>query len=414
MGLVARALQKLSDTSIKSSKLKTGRHSYGGGLYLVVTASGSKKWSFMWKSPGAKWNREMGLGTYPDVPLAKARLRATECRQMVADGRDPVEERKKEAEPSFGEAADQLIESMKPSWRNDKHRAQWEMTLTVYCKDIRAKRVSEVSTEDVLLVLRPIWHEKPETASRLRGRIERVLSFAKSRGWRSGENPAVWRDHLKNLLPAPRKLTRGHHSALPYKDVAAFFPKLQRAEGLAARALEFLILNASRTGEVIRMRWAEVDLAQKLWTVPGARMKGGKIHRVPLSARSVEILEGLGTRDVSEFVFPGETKQRTQAPEKPLSQMSLTMVLRRLGLSDYTVHGFRSSFRDWAGDETVFAREVVEAALAHEVGNETERAYRRSDALSKRRRLMESWSSWCLSTTSQVSGSDEKAIETAT
>jgi integrase len=250
---------------------------------------------------------------------------------------------------------------------------------------LRSKRVDEIETGDVLEVLKPIWTEKPETASRLRGRIERVLDAAKAHGLRSGENPARWRGHLDHLLPKPAKASRGHHAALPYCEVPAFMRALRERDGIAARALEFAILTAARTGEVLGARWEEIDLTASTWTVPASRMKGGREHRVPLTERCLEILAELaGFRD-SEFVCPGQRRG------KPLSNMALEMVLRRMDAENATVHGFRSSFRDWAGDKTKFSREVIEAALAHVIGDKAEQAYRRGDALEKRRELMDAW-----------------------
>jgi integrase len=285
--------------------------------------------------------------------------------------------------------ADQLIESMQDAWRNEKHRAQWTMTLRDYAKPLRSRPVNGITTEDVLAVLQPIWRTKPETASRLRGRIERVLDAAKARGYRSGENPAMWRGHLQRLLPPRQKLTRGHHAAMPYEDVPALVSVLRERMDISSRALEFTILTAARSGEVFGATWGEVDLKTKIWAVPAKRMKGGREHRVPLVDRAVELLEELkpldGEVDPRDLIFPGRKAGR------PLSNMALNMLLRRLGHGDCTVHGFRSSFRDWAGECTEFPREIAEAALAHIVGDETERAYRRGDALEKRRRLMEVW-----------------------
>lgn len=380
---MARPLHKLTDAAAKSDHLKPGRHGDGGGLYLSVSPSGSKSWVFMWNRDGKR--REMGLGPYPAVSLAAARKRAGEHRITVAEGRDPIAEKSKQAEPTFAECVPLFLDSMEASWRNEKHRAQWRMTLTDYCRGIAAKKVSEVDTQDVLKVLNPIWQTKPETASRLRGRLERVLDFAKVKGWRSGENPALWRGHLKNVLPARRKLTRGHHAAMPYRDVPAFVKRLQAAPAMAARALEFLILTAARSGEVYGARWSEIDLDKKVWTIPADRMKAGAEHRVPLSDRAAAIVSALNEVRLSEFVFPG---QRTN---RPLSSAAMEMLLRRMKADAYTVHGFRSAFRDWAGDETSFQREVAEAALAHRVGDATERAYRRADAMEKRRALMQAW-----------------------
>jgi integrase len=277
---------------------------------------------------------------------------------------------------------------MSSSWRNAKHRSQWTMTLTVYCGPLRSKPVAEVGIEDVLTVLQPLWTAKPETASRLRGRIERVLDFARARGQRSGENPARWRGHLDALLPKRAKLTRGHHKAMPFDDVPAFMSSLRERDGVAPLALEFAILTAARSGEVLGARWDEINLDAGLWTVPAARMKGSRAHRVPLSERAVEILRQMEQARISEFVFPGLKHNR------PLSGMALEMVLRRMKV-DVTVHGFRSAFRDWAGERTTFPREIAEAALAHLVGDAVERAYRRGDALEKRRRLMDAWARFC-------------------
>ena len=379
---MARQLHTLSARTV-ATLTKPGRHSDGGGLYLNITASGARSWVFMWKTDGKR--REMGLGSQRDVPLAKARERAAEARQKLADGLDPIAARdNKPRVMTFGEAADALIESMSSSWRNEKHRAQWKMTLTVYCETLRSKPVTEIGTEDVLKVLKPLWTAKPETASRLRGRIERVFDFARARGQIAGENPARWRGHLDAVLPKRAKLTRGHHKAMPFDVVPTFVAALRERDGIAARALEFAILTAARSGEVFGASWKEFDLEARVWTVPAARMKAGREHRVPLSARAVEILRGMEQQRLSELVFPG-TK-----PGRPLSVMALEMVLRRMKV-DVTVHGFRSAFRDWAGERTHFPREVAEAALAHLVGDAVERAYRRGDALEKRRELMDAW-----------------------
>jgi integrase len=380
-------LHKLSEAKAKSSNLKPGRHSDGGGLYLNVSPAGTKSWLFMWVRQSKR--REMGLGAYPSVSLANARSEAVKCREAVAAGRDPIAERDKEAEPTFAECADQFLASMEGSWRNEKHRAQWRMTLTDYCQPIRPKRISLIDTSDVLSVLNPIWQDKPETASRLRGRIERVLDFAKAKGWRTGENPALWRGHLKNVLPPRQRLSRGHHAAMPYRQLPAFIVRLRASEAMAARALEFLILTAARSGEVYDARWSEFDLEQGIWTIPASRMKAGKEHRVPLSEQALSLVRTLKETPVSDYVFPG------YRPNCPLSSSAMEMLLRRMKADGYTVHGFRSSFRDWAGDETHFAREIAEASLAHRVGDATEQAYRRADALEKRRKLMQAWAQYC-------------------
>lgn len=380
-----RSLNKLSDVKVKAAK-KTGRHSDGGGLYLNVSPTGTKSWLFMWVVAGKR--REMGMGAYPAVSLSDARKKAEANRSTLEAGGDPIAERSKEAEPTFGECADQFLASMQGQWRNEKHRAQWKMTLESYATTIRFKRVSLVSTDDILKVLTPIWREKPETASRLRGRLERVLDFAKAKGWRSGENPALWRGHLKSILPARQKLTRGHHAALPYQEVPAFVARLRGLEALAARALEFTILTAARSGETLGATWGEMDMEKAVWTVPARRMKAGKEHRVPLTAGALAILKPLNEARVSDFVFPGQRKGR------PLSGMAMEMLLRRMDM-EVTTHGMRSGFRDWCGDATNFPRDLAEQALAHKVGDATEQAYRRSTALDKRRKMMEAWNAFC-------------------
>jgi len=378
---MGKQLHKLSARAVATLS-KPGRHSDGGGLYLNLTGSGARSWVFMWKVAGRR--REIGLGSLRDVTLAKARDRAAEARRLLADGLDPLAARTKPRTMTFGEAADALVESMSPSWRNEKHRAQWRMTLTAYCSPIRTLPVADLTTEDVLQVLRPIWLTKSETASRLRGRIERVFDFAKARGMRSGENPARWRGHLDAVLPRRQKLTRGHHKAMPFDEVPQFIDRLRGMEGVAPRALEFLILTAGRTGEVLGAKWDEIDLANRIWTVPATRMKAGREHRVPLTSRALAILADLHVLRTSEYVFPGLKRGR------PLSNMALEAVLRRVNV-EATVHGFRSAFRDWAGERTHFPRELAEAALAHLVGDAVERAYRRGDALEKRRQLMSVW-----------------------
>lgn len=398
---LARQLNKLNARKV-STLTKPGRHSDGGGLYLVVDPSGAKRWAFLFRWRGKL--KEMGLGGTNSVALADARTAAAAARKFIADGINPIEaRRRKVGTVTFGEAADDLISSLSHEWRNAKHKAQWEMTLSRvrdengkltddgYCVAIRDKDVDEIDTEDVLSVLKPIWTTKPETASRLRGRIERVLDAAKARGQRKGENPAAWRGHLKNLLPKRQKLSRGHHAAMPFEDVPAFVAELRRREAIAARALEFTLLTASRTGEVVGAKWPEYDETAEVWIVPAQRMKGAREHRVPLPRRAIEILKEMkATRqDATGYIFPGQSRG------KPLSTAAMDALLQRMGETEVTVHGFRSSFRDWAGERSTFPREVAEAALAHLVGDETERAYRRGDALAKRRKLMEAWAGFC-------------------
>jgi integrase len=375
-------------TARKVETAKPGKHGDGGGLQLAVSATGAKKWVFRFFWEGRQ--REMGLGAYPEVSLAEAREKALAGRRLARSGVDPISERQKDRGiPTFGELADEIAEQLAEGFRNEKHRAQWKTTLKVYAEPLRAKPVDRIETTDVLAALRPIWQTKPETASRVRGRIERVLNAAKAKGYRTGENPAAWRGHLENLLSKQSRLTRGHHAAMPYKDVPAFMAKLRAREAVAASALEFAVLTAARSGEVLGARWAEIDLETKVWTLPAERMKAGREHRVPLSDPALAILTKLDEARTSDFVFPG------QQSGKPLSIMALDMILRRMGVDRATVHGFRSSFRDWAGNETHFPRELAEHALAHVIGDKAEQAYRRSDALARRRELMDAWSRHC-------------------
>lgn len=382
---MATQINKLSDRKAKG-QLLPGRHSDGAGLYLNVSDGGARSWVFMWKTNGRR--REMGLGSLNAVSLSTARELAEKARRERAAGYDPIALRDASVSKTFGEVADELIASMSPTWRNPVHRAQWKMTLSVYCAPIRGKQVATIGVEDVLKILNPLWQTKAETAGRLRGRIERVLDFAKARGWRSGENPALWRGHLDAILPKRAKLTRGHHAAMPYDRVPAFLATLRGKHRVPALALEFTILTACRTNEALGSRWEEFDADSTLWTVPGSRMKGGRDHRVPLSDRAREILVEARKLGSQGFVFPGAVRG------KPLTNVAMAKLLKRME-GDFTVHGFRSSFRDWAGEATAFPREIAEAALAHLVGDETERAYRRGDAIEKRRKLMDAWAQFC-------------------
>jgi integrase len=375
-------------TARKVETAKPGKYSDGGNLYLIVSETGARKWvlRFTWRGRA----KEMGLGSAASVPLADAREKAASARRKIAQGLNPIDERKRDGGiPTFGEMADDVRETLAAGFRNEKHKAQWKSTLETYAAPLRAKPVDTIATDDVLAVLKPIWTTKAETASRVRGRIEKVLDAAKAKGFREGENPARWRGHLDHVLSRPSKLSRGHHAAMPYEDVASFIAKLRDRIASSALALELCILTAARSGEILGMRWPEIDFDKKVWTVPATRMKAGREHRVPLSSRTVAILRGLEKLKTGEFVFAG------QARNKPLSNMAMEMVLRRMKIEDATVHGFRSSFRDWAGNVSSFPREVVETALAHVIGDKAEQAYRRSDALEKRRKLMEAWATHC-------------------
>jgi integrase len=380
-GLNARKVETLG---------RPGRHADGLGLYLVVKCSGKKSWSLLYTHSGRR--REKGLGGYPAVSLAAARKLALKERERLALGEDPLSRRI--AAPRFGELADEYIKIHQSGWRNAKHRAQWAMTLSRYAAPLRDKRVNEIEVADIVNVLAPIWTTKPETASRLRGRLEAVLDAAKARGHRDGENPAAWRGNLKHLLPRRARLTRGHHAAMPYVQLPEFMADLASRTGTAARALEFIILTAARVGEAVGARWGEINLDSALWTVPAHRMKAGREHRVPLSPQAFTIIELMAAQRRSDgpeaLLFPGHRG------DQALSGMSTAMLLRRMECGEVTTHGFRSSFRDWAAECTNFPREIAEAALAHRVGDAVERAYRRGDALEKRRELMSLCGSYLL------------------
>lgn len=390
-----------------------GFHNDGdvAGLYLAVSEAtaerprGSRRWIYRYTSPTQRTRREMGLGPAAgkgSVSLADARTKAAAARRLVLDGLDPItvrddqEAAQRAAEAhaatpalTFGSYADQWIDDNEHSFRNPKHVAQWRMTLREYGAPLRGKALDAITTEDVLAALKPIWQSKPETAKRTQGRIERVLDAAKATGLREGENPARWRGHLALILPKERKGMRKHHAAMHYTALSGFIPLLRERDGIAARALEFLILTAARSGEVRLAEWSEFDLAGKLWTVPADRMKAGKEHAVPLTARAIEILETVAKEHGSGgLVFPG------QKPGQPLSDMTLTAVLRRMKQGDVTAHGFRSAFRDWAEDVGGFPHGVIKAALAHTISDKTDRAYRRGNALEKRRAMMDAWEAY--------------------
>ena len=373
-----------------------GRHSDGGNLYLSISPNGGKRWTFFYRF--ASGRREMGLGSAANgrVSLQDARKVAETARALIRSGIDPITVMGKDARekrdrtiPTFGAFADEYLASHRPKFRNEKHAAQWDMTLKTYCAPIRSMPVNGIDTEAVLKVLQPIWSKIPETASRLRGRIENILDAAKAKGFLTIENPARWRGHLKTLLPARQRLTRGHHAALPYDDLPAFMADLRARQSTAALALELAILTATRTGEVINAKWPEFDLAKAIWTIPAIRMKAGHEHRIPLTAHAVKILKSLHKLLHNDHVFPGNARG------KPLSSMAMTMQLRRMKRGDITVHGFRSTFRDWASEQTSFPHETCEHALAHRISDKAEAAYRRGDQFEKRRKLMEAWAAFC-------------------
>lgn len=394
---MARVIGKLTARAVQTMT-KPGRHSDGGGLYLSISKDGRRRWVFFYKLNGRQ--REMGLGPVGDVALTRARDLAAECRRDLADGRDPIARRDAERQrdkpvPTFGQVADDLLKELESSWKNEKHRYQWRRALEVEAKSLRTLPIDKVGVEDVIKVLRPIWREKPETAARVRNRIERVLDAGKALNHRSGENPARWRGNLDALLGKRDKSQKKHHRALPIDDTPGFIADLRAQGGMSALALEFTVLTAARTTETLGASWHEIDRDKKLWRVPATRMKAEVLHEVPLSARALEILEEAAKgRELKPYdpIFHG------MRPSKPLSNMAMAMLMRRMEV-DATPHGFRSTFRDWAGDRTNFPREVTEHALAHQVGDDVERAYRRGAALEKRRKLMAAWAQFVSSET---------------
>jgi integrase len=388
-------------TPLVVKNAKPGRHADGGGLHLLVKESGARSWVYRFMLRGQ--SRDIGLGAAAGpgaVSLSAARDAADELRRKVKAGIDPLEERRRAAAEAMAAAqaaeiagitfravAEAYITANEDGWRNSKHRQQWRNTLSTYVyPEIGDLPVADIGTPHVLKILEPIWKAKPETASRVRGRLETVLDAAKARGYRTGENPARWRGHIAQILPARSRLTRGHHKALPYAAVPAFVADLRQREALAALALEFAILTATRTNEVLGATWDEVDLGRAVWSIRGDRMKAGREHRVPLSPRALQILVSLKPLS-KHWLFPTSNGGK-------LSAMAMSMLLRRMKI-DATVHGFRSSFRDWAAECTGYAHEVCEMALAHTIGNKAEAAYRRGDMFEKRCRLMADWASYC-------------------
>jgi integrase len=383
---MTRGIRKLAAVSL--SRLPAGLHGDGGNLWLQVTKTGARTWVFRFRHSGRA--RAMGLGPLHTVSLAEARDKARACRQLLLDGLDPIETRKAKRAGelltaaktmTFRECAEAYITTHQAGWRNAKHAAQWPTTLAAYVYPvIGALPVQVVDVTLVMKALEPIWTAKPETASRVRGRIESVLDWATARGYRSAENPARWRGHLENLLPARSKVRRIEHlAALPYGEMSAFMAELRAQDSPTARALEFAILTAARTGEVTGARWSEINEGEHLWTIPASRMKAGREHRVPLSPAARTILAGLDRKGSRIFPIPA------------------TAMLEMLGRMHpgVTVHGFRSTFADWGAEQTSFPHEVREMALAHAVGSKVERAYQRSDLFEKRRQLAEAWARFC-------------------
>ena len=397
---MTKEIERLSALAVSRAS-KPGLYPDGAGLYLRVGRGGSKAWVFRFMLNGKA--REMGFGSLKKASLAAARKKAIDARLMLSEGQDPLahrrerEERRTAAERlaaassmTFDDCAEAYIRAHEAGWRNKKHRQQWRNTLATYVSPVFGQiPVQHIDVALVMKVLEPTWNRKTETASRVRGRIEVILDWARVRGYRSGENPARWRGHLDHLLPTRSKVRKvKHHAALPYTEIGTFMKELREMDGFGAAALEFLILTAARTGEVIGAQHSEIDLAARVWVVPAERMKGDREHRVPLSSAAIAVLKR--SQGGSEnYVFPGRDGKT------PLSDMTLLMVLARINRGNITAHGFRSTFRDWAAECTNFPNEVVEIALSHAIASKTEGAYRRGDLFEKRRKLMEAWAAFC-------------------
>jgi integrase len=392
---------RLTALKVKHAR-KPGMLADGHGLYLQVTRANARSWIFRYYRDGK--SREMGLGSLNAVGLADARLKAAECRRLLADGIDPIAARDVERSQraldaraiTFDKCADAFIKAHSSGWKNPKHVKQWTATIRTYATPVFGSLpVQAVDVALVMKVLEPLWTTKPETATRVRGRIESVLNWAKARGYRTGENPALWKGHLDKLLPSRNKVAKVvHHSALPYDELPGFMATLRTQDSISARALEFTILTAARTGEIIGARRSEIDEGSAVWTVPAKRMKGDREHRVPLSLRAIEIIQSLA-KD-GDYLFPGARAAGQ------LSNMAMLKLLERMKRNDLTVHGFRSTFRDWAAERTNFPGEVAEAALAHVVGDKVEAAYRRGDLFEKRRRLMDAWAQFAMTAPSDA------------
>jgi integrase len=393
---MAAGLNKLSALQVQKTK-DPGYYGDGGGLWLQISKLGGKSWVFRFTRHGKA--REMGLGALHTVSLAEAREKALQHRKTLLEDKDPIEERKiarlhsqfqSASAKTFAECANAYVAAHRSGWKNEKHGKQWTATLETYAFPVMGKlSISAINTPIVLSALEPIWQNKKETASRLRGRIESVLDWATVRGLREGENPARWKGHLDKLLPARNKVQKVKHlAAMPYSEIGKFMAELRKREGMSARALEFAILTAARSGEVRGATWDEIDFESRIWTIPANRMKAGKEHRVPLSEQTIRLLENITQIAGCSHIFPAPRKGQ-------LSDMALTSVLKRMKHNDLTQHGFRSTFRDWAGETTAYPREVIEHALAHQLKDKAEAAYQRGDLLAKRSLLMADWGTYC-------------------
>lgn len=387
---MARALNQLTVREVAALK-KPGRHADGGGLYLRIATSGARSWGFMYVVSGKR--TELGLGSVAAIPLATARRLAGEMREAVATGTDPksvlapAAPLEAQKVTTFGDFANTYITGVEDGWKNEVHRKQWRNSLRDHAAGLLDLSIGAIDTDAVVSALQPIWLTKAETAKRVRGRIEKILDAAKVRGLRPRDsiNPAAWRGHLALLLPSQSKLERGHHPALPYREAPEFYAKLRARPAVAARCLEFTILTAARSSEALGATWGEMDPDAETWTIPAARMKAGVEHVVPLSSSAIHLLQSV----MPEHIRADDTIFAVAGVAR--SNMAMAMLLRRMNYGHVTTHGFRSTFRDWAGDETSFPREVIEQALAHTIQNKAERAYRRGTAIERRRELMEAW-----------------------
>jgi integrase len=393
---MARTVNRLSALKVARTS-KPGLYADGLNLYLRVGPTGSKSWVFRFRRPDGL--HDLGLGPVHSVTLAEARAKALDLRRQRLDGIDPLEAKRAAKTASrikgaramtFAECAEAYVKAHRAGWRSARHVAQWPQTLEDYVYPIFGSLpVQAIDTGLVMQALEPIWTEKPETATRVRGRVENVLDWATTSGYRKGENPGRWRGHLENLLPKKTRVHRvKHHAALPYSEIGAFMRELQARVELSARCLEFMILTAARSGEAFGATWSEMSFAERMWVIPADRMKADREHRVALSAPAVAIIERLAEFRSGDLIFPGRTGE-------PFASATMPRLLERVGHADLTAHGFRSTFRDWAAECTNFPREVVEMALAHAIESAVEAAYRRGDLFEKRRQLMDAWARYC-------------------
>ena len=393
-------LNKLTALKVTNTT-EPGLYADGGNLYLQIGKRGGKSWIFRYRRNGRL--RDMGLGSFPTVTLADARKRATAHRNTLTEGKDPlyakeqdlIEQKLKESESlTFMECAETYIDIHKAGWSNQKHIDQWTSTINTYVKKYFGdKPVSEIDVHDIEACLKPIWNKKTETATRIRGRIESILDWATVKGYRKGDNPARWKETLRHMLTAPTKIHKvRHHPALPYSEIQKFVHQINAHPGISSYALRFTILTACRTSEVIKAKWHEFDMDERVWSIPEERMKMNRPHRVPLTDEMMKILRSLELIRSNDYLFPG------QKENKPISNMAMLVLLKRMNRGDITVHGLRSTFRDWAAETTEYSGDVVEMALAHKIQNDVEAAYRRGDLLEKRRALMAEWNNYCYDT----------------